>query len=269
MPGGKIAFYEGLIKAFQNEVRTFGVGGFTLEERVAAVMAHEIVHAAARHSTTIYEFGLLVSFLLTAFYEGITFIFRDEEGDLPDNLPWIVELILDKLHTYSVLLTTTPISRAAEFEADKYGMVYLQRAGYNPEVAVWLQEYLASQEISTENKVLDWALSFFSTHPDSKARGRQQRDLEIDPKRRFTLNGACVRIIVMNLHEQRALLFAKKPVKERPLRPLSHYHLAGSSEYSQKGQALIAAGKVGCIILAGGQGSRLGAPLPQRDGASS
>ncbi len=67
----------------------------------------------------------------------------------------------------------------------------------------------------------------------------------------------------MDLAEQRALLFAKKTVKERHLRPLSRYHFAGSSEYAQKGQALIAAGKVGCIILAGGQGSRLGASVPK------
>ena len=46
MPGGKIAFYEGLFKAFQNETRDFGVGNFTLEEKIAAVLAHEVVHAA-------------------------------------------------------------------------------------------------------------------------------------------------------------------------------------------------------------------------------
>lgn len=67
----------------------------------------------------------------------------------------------------------------------------------------------------------------------------------------------------MDLEQQRALLAAKKPVKERRLRPLAHYHFAGSSAYSEKGRALIAAGKVGCILLAGGQGSRLGAHLPK------
>ncbi len=176
MPGGKIAFYEGLIKSFQNETRDFGVGSFGLEEKIAAVMAHEIVHAAARHSATAFEFWLAISILLTAFYEGIAIIFRDVDGNLPDNLPWVVELVLDKVHAISMTLITTPGSRAAELEADKYGMVYLQRAGYNPEVAVWLQEYFASQEISTESKVLDYALSFFSTHPDSTDRAEANRE---------------------------------------------------------------------------------------------
>lgn len=67
----------------------------------------------------------------------------------------------------------------------------------------------------------------------------------------------------MDIAQQRSLLFAKKPVKERHLRPLSHYHFSGSSDYSLKGQELIRAGKVGCIILAGGQGSRLGADIPK------
>ncbi len=67
----------------------------------------------------------------------------------------------------------------------------------------------------------------------------------------------------MNLQEQRTLLFAKKPARERHLRPLSNFHYSGSLASSQKGQELIAAGKVGCIVLAGGQGSRLGADIPK------
>lgn len=176
MPGGKIAFFEGLIKSLQNEVRDFGVGNFTLEEKVAAVLAHEVVHAAARHGVTGMEFGLFVSAFFTALYEAIALLFMDEEGKLSKNLPWFVELLLDKLHYFSIELATTPLSRACEFEADKYGMVYLERAGFNPEAAIWLQEFFASQEISTENRVIDWALSFFSTHPDSKERADANRE---------------------------------------------------------------------------------------------
>ncbi len=176
MPGGKIAFYEGLVKAFQNETRDFGVGTFTLEEKIAAVLGHEIVHAAARHSTTAFEFGLIVSAIVTALYEAIALVFSDDEGELSKNLPWPIEFVLDKLHYLAITLITSPGDRAAEFESDKFGMVYLHRAGYRPEAAIWLQEFFASQEISTENKVLDWALSFFETHPDSKERADANRE---------------------------------------------------------------------------------------------
>ncbi len=67
----------------------------------------------------------------------------------------------------------------------------------------------------------------------------------------------------MNLQEQRELLFAKQPPKERSLRPLARFQFSGSQETCAQGESLIAAGKVGCIILAGGQGSRLGATVPK------
>ena len=175
MPGGKITFYEGLIQAFQNESRDFGVGTFTLEEKVAAVLSHEIVHAAARHSATASEFGLLLSLLLSGVYEVIASVFKDEDGNIPPGLPSIIELLLTQLHTLSFSLATASRSRVHEFEADKYGMVYLKRAGYNPEVMVWLQEFFASQQIKTDVRIIDWSISYFSSHPYSEERAVANR----------------------------------------------------------------------------------------------
>ncbi len=175
MPGGKIAFYEGLIQALENESRDFGVGTFTLEEKVAAVLSHEIVHAAARHSASRSEFSILASLFLTGIYELIASVFRDEDGKIPAGLPSIIELVLNQLYTLSFSLISSSKSRVHEFEADKYGMVYLKRAGYDPKVMVWLQEFFVSKQIKTDVRIIDWAMSYFSSHPYSDERALANR----------------------------------------------------------------------------------------------
>ncbi len=58
------------------------------------------------------------------------------------------------------------------------------------------------------------------------------------------------------LQKQREALF-HSIVKKRVLTPLTQYDHAGSRRDQEFGQQRIAQGKVGCIILAGGQGTRL------------
>lgn len=47
------------------------------------------------------------------------------------------------------------------------------------------------------------------------------------------------------------------------MKPLSHYDTAGSSDDFKRGLAILKEGKVGAIIFAGGQGSRLGTSVPK------
>ena len=58
------------------------------------------------------------------------------------------------------------------------------------------------------------------------------------------------------LQKQRNLLLQNKIIAEG-FKPLEKYENAGNADNIRIGEALIASGKVGCIILAGGQGTRL------------
>ena len=64
-------------------------------------------------------------------------------------------------------LITTKYSRSAELEADKYGIKYMQKAGYDPQASVTLQEMFVRLD---EQRDIDWMEGLFATHPPSEER---------------------------------------------------------------------------------------------------
>ncbi|MBI2742786.1 MAG: UTP--glucose-1-phosphate uridylyltransferase [Chlamydiales bacterium] len=64
------------------------------------------------------------------------------------------------------------------------------------------------------------------------------------------------------LKRQREALF-RKPTIPAQVEPLKAFDQSGSKEDQERGRELLAKGKVGCLILAGGHGSRLGSNLPK------
>lgn len=146
LPGGKIAVNRGLLPHLKDE------------SQLAAVLAHEIVHAAARHSASQMTRGALIG-LGTQVVGQAT---RDSEN---------AELIAAGTGL-SAAAWQARFGRQDELESDRYGMEYMARAGYDPQGAVELQETFV--ELS-KNKRQDFLSGLFASHPPSRERVEANR----------------------------------------------------------------------------------------------
>lgn len=140
LPGGKIAINRGLLIHLEDEAQ------------LAAVLGHEIVHAAARHAAnqmtqnSILQMGVAV-------LEGLD---PETEGG-----------IIVQGATLGATAWQARYGRMAEFEADDYGMSYMSRAGYDPTAAVDLQRIFVQL---SQGQRQDFIAGLFASHPPSQAR---------------------------------------------------------------------------------------------------
>ncbi|MEM1231340.1 MAG: M48 family metalloprotease [Pseudomonadota bacterium] len=141
MPGGKIAFNRGLLTEMSSEAE------------LAAVMGHEIVHAAARHGAKNIERGTLLQVGLLALQVSQI---DNRYGALVVNSGAVAAQLLSQ-----------KFGRNAELESDLYGMRYMKEAGYDPSAAVDLQETFVRL---SEGRKSDWLTGLFSSHPPSQTR---------------------------------------------------------------------------------------------------
>ena len=146
LPGGKIAINRGLLAEMNSEAE------------LAAVLGHEVTHAAARHSAQQQSRGMLTQGLVVA-----TTIAASDSGygDLVAAGAGIAGQ-----------LTLTKYGRDAELESDKYGMRYMSKAGYDPRGAVELQETFVRL---SEGRDQDWVSGLFASHPPSQERVNANR----------------------------------------------------------------------------------------------
>ena len=156
--GGKFIFGQKLVEELACDINSYGVGHFTLEEKVAAIMSHELIHAAAGHSVKMAQYVWLGSISMVTFLEGI--ITRILSIAKVSGLMGIPVGIASALLPHYFLL---PKMRQYELEADRYGMEYLKRAGYNPKVALWMNKHFLSED---RDKPTRW----FETHPSFSQR---------------------------------------------------------------------------------------------------
>ena len=118
LPGGKIAVNRGLLYELKNEAE------------LAAVLGHEIVHAAARHGAKAQERGTMMQIGMQAAQIGAAV------GGIDPNL---ANLALQGAGT-GLQMIQMKYGRDQELESDHYGMKYMKAAGYDPQGAVTLQE---------------------------------------------------------------------------------------------------------------------------------
>jgi len=147
LPGGKIAVNRGLLTELNSEAE------------LAAVLGHEIVHAAARHGALAMQRGLLLQTVMVATAAATG------RGDYSS---WAVGAA-----GLGAQLINQRNSREAELEADQYGMLYMSRAGYDPQAAVALQETFV--RLSESRPDQGWVSGLFASHPPSAERVTRNR----------------------------------------------------------------------------------------------
>jgi predicted Zn-dependent protease len=149
LPGGKIAVNRGLLTELGSEAE------------LAAVLGHEIVHAAARHGALAMQRGLLLQGALLATQVAAQ---RSDYGGLTVGAA-----------SLGAQLLTMRNSREAELESDLYGMRYMAAAGYDPSAAVSLQETFV--RLSEERGGRGGRLAtLFASHPPSEERVATNRE---------------------------------------------------------------------------------------------
>jgi len=141
LPGGKIVINRGLLVELKSEAE------------LAAVLGHEIVHAAARHGAKGMERGMLLQGAVIA------------AGVASQNSEYS-QLAVGGAGLASQLLTHK-YGRDAERESDYYGMLYMSRAGYDPRAAIDLQQTFVRL---SEGRNSSWINGLFASHPPSQER---------------------------------------------------------------------------------------------------
>ena len=141
LPGGKIAINRGMLTELQNE------------SELAAVLSHEIVHAAAKHGAKGMQRGLLLQ-------GGVVAATIASRGNQYSNLAQMGASV-------GAQLITTKYGRDAERESDYAGITYMSRAGYDLQGAVDLQRTFVKLE---KDRRQDFISGLFASHPPSAER---------------------------------------------------------------------------------------------------
>ncbi|MDR1309218.1 MAG: M48 family metallopeptidase [Deltaproteobacteria bacterium] len=143
MPGGKVAFYTGIMPICETEAG------------VAAVMGHEVAHALAKHGNERVSQQMMTS--IGANLLGLGLSIGGASGVTSD-------LVMTAYSVGSQFGILLPYSRSHEAEADRIGMSLMAMAGYDPQEAVNLWRRMDAQSGGKSPPF------FMSTHPSNQQR---------------------------------------------------------------------------------------------------
>lgn len=145
LPGGKVAVYTGILPITQDD------------DGLAVVMGHEVAHATARHGAERMSQGQLAQII--AIGGGVAL----GGGD-----PQRTKAVIGALGAGASVGVILPFSRKQESEADRIGLRYMARAGYDPGAAVGFWQRMSAAAGSGKKPP-----EFLSTHPSDETRIRQ------------------------------------------------------------------------------------------------
>lgn len=214
LPGGYIGINSGLIKATRSE------------SELAGVLAHEIAHVTQQHIARRIAGTGKSSILATAAI--LAAIMLGAGGDvIPAAIMSAQGLAIQEQINYT---------RANEYEADRVGLEYLARAGFDPMGMPSFFEVLMRQAGMPGSRLPE----FLQTHPLSSNRVAETRDRaertevrEVHESRSYGLMKARVEVINARSADQAVALFETR-LERGSADPAHHYGL---------GLALLRAGR--------------------------
>ena len=140
MPGGKVAFYTGIMPICQDEAG------------VAVVMGHEVAHAIANHGRERMSQGLIAQFGLGTLSAAM------------GQNPTATQSIFMQAVGVGTNVGMLKFSRSHESEADHIGLIFMAMAGYDPHDAPKFWERMSSLSGGQQPP------EFLSTHPSHETR---------------------------------------------------------------------------------------------------
>ncbi len=149
MAGGKVGVFSGLYKVASTD------------DQVAAVIAHEIAHVTAKHVHEKLSRELAVQ---TVGAVGMI-------GGLAGGASGLTVDALSQVYGLTTGISGFAFDRRSEKEADYIGLMYMARAGYDPQAAVSVMEALDAQSANEPAQP-----AFLSTHPSNPERIIQLMD---------------------------------------------------------------------------------------------
>ena len=145
LPGGKIGVYTGMMPVAKTDAG------------LATVMAHEVAHATARHGGERMSLGILLQMGSAALASAMKKKDKKTTGR-----------VLAAYGVGTALVVALPFSRKQEGEADRIGLIYMAKAGYDPREAVSFWERMGAVGRGAPPE-------FLSTHPGYRTRIKNLR----------------------------------------------------------------------------------------------
>ena len=150
LPGGRIFVTRGMLEKLETEAQ------------LAAILAHEVTHVVARHSSAAMSSQIGVDILLSA-------VISEDTSKAVSTVANLTRQIVSLKY-----------SRKDEREADLAGVDYMTSAGYNPYAMIETMQMLQSQKSARP-------IEFLSTHPAPQ--NRMEYLTQTLDKRSYDLDG--------------------------------------------------------------------------------